>query len=325
MITERFDSGFRLFDGSQLNRLRDQANQSFSDPQPGGLVLYVDPIHGSNSGSTGQTWNGAYATMAKALDRLATENAKRSKSADNSRIYFVGQLREQLIAPLGVSGVMIAGAAQGNVRDDNGAKWYAPAAATAGQALLELREQGWVLANFLMAPETTTGAAVKANRGESATYPDSSHFQLLGMRFVGTGGTTYGLQDVGGNHHYVVDGCEFQSLTRGIICTSTAIAVPLRNRIINSRFYANTNDINSSQSYGEIAGNKFFTAGSGAHDVIDLAENAGQGGNNIVTGNIFPNAIADIDPGNGYDGHATDVWTGNLVTDQAAFAFGNPA
>ncbi len=40
---------------------------------------------------------------------------------------------------------------------------------------------------------------------------------------------------------------------------------------------------------------------------------------------MFPDAAADIDPAHGYDGNATDTWTGNLVGDQAAFIYGDPA
>jgi len=46
------------------------------------------------------------------------------------------------VAPLGITGVRIIGVPGGNVRDDDGAKWYTPASATAGKALIEIREQG---------------------------------------------------------------------------------------------------------------------------------------------------------------------------------------
>lgn len=295
-----------------------------------GRQWFVDTVNGSD-GYDGTTPTSAFATMGRAFYTSGTT----SNLQPNDTIWFVGKVREQLIAPLtvldpatgtnvNVTGVQIIGMEQGNVRDDDGAKWYAPASPVAGQALLELRQQGWVLRNFLMSPDTTSGACVKAHRNEDATYPDSSHFICNNMRFVGTGGTTYGIQDVGGNHHYIVDSCEFQSLSIAIYCSSTSIAVPLRNTIMNSKFYLNTDDIQSSQSYGLVKGNSFFTPGSGTHDVVNVTFNASQGDHNMVELNFFNNPEAEIAPATGYDGSATDVWL-NYVNDQAALAVGQPA
>lgn len=276
---------------------------------PFGNVWFVDSNADSN-GNDGTEPSAPFKTMEAALDVVG----------DNDVIYFVGTIREQLVAPLGVTGVRIVGVPGGNVRDDGGAKWYAPATPVAGQALLELREQGWELHNFLMSPDTTSGACVKAHRNEDATYPDSSHFILNNMRFVGTGGTTYGVQDVGGNHHYIIQNCEFQSLTTAIYCSSTAIAVPLRNTIRGCKFYGNTNDISTSLSYSILDGNRHFSDNT---VVIDTVANSSQGGNNVVTGCNFPNAATDIDPAHGYTGASTDLWEQNFATDQAVF--GQPA
>lgn len=284
-------------------------------PSVFGHYWFVDTTLGSD-GYQGTTPQRPFATMEAALDVVG----------DNDVIYFVGTVREQLVAPLGVTGVSIIGNAGGQVRDDNGAKWTYPASgAVAGQALLELREQGWSLQNFLMTPDATGGACIKAHRNEDATYPDSSHFVCRGMRFVGAGGTPIGIEDVGGNSNYLIENCQFQSLTSAITCTSTAIAIPLRNRILNNVFLLNTNDITTSLSYGIIAGNQFMTAGSGStNKVISTTFNATQGGNNHVTLNWFTNTEAQIAPGSGYTGASTDMW-GNYVTDQAALAVGQPA
>ena len=272
-----------------------------------GQAWYVDTT--ISASGDGKSWATPFKTMAEALAVVA----------DNDSVYFVGKVREQLVAPLGITGVSIIGASGGNVRDDDGAKWYAPASPVAGKALIEIREQGWEFHNFLMTPDETSGACIKAHRNEDATYPDSSHFVCRGMRFVGTTlTTTYGIEDVGGNHHYVVEDCEFQTLTTGIYCSSTAIAVPLRNTVRNCKFLGNTNDIDSAMSYSLIEGNRHFKA---ATKTIVIAG----GEYNMVTGNVWPDVAADIDPGNGYDGNATDTWTGNLTADTAAFVKGDPA
>lgn len=274
---------------------------------------YVDTVNGSDSSGRGTPYS-PWATMGKAFDNLVS----------NDVIYFKGKVREQLVAPLGVTGVSIIGAVTGNVRDDDGAKWYAPASPVAGKALIEIREQGWTFENFLMTPDNTGGAAIKAHRAEDASYPDSSHFICRGMRFVGAGGTPIGIEDVGGNHHYIVDGCEFQTLTSAIVCTSTAIAVPLRNTIINNKFMGNTNDIKTSLSYSLIQGNVFFTPGNGAtNKVVSTVANSGQGGNNVVRLNQFNNPAAEIVAAEGYSGASTDLWI-NYVNDQAALVVGQP-
>lgn len=301
-----------------------------------GNIWFVDTVNGSD-GNSGTGPGEAFATMGRALwfDTITAGAGTTSNVGPNDTIYFVGKVRQQLIAPLtktvngtavAVTGVKIVGMAQGNVRDDDGAKWYAPASPTAGMALIEIRQQGWEFHSFLMSPDTTSGACIKAHRAEDATYPDSSHFICNGMRFVGGSlTTTYGIQDVGGNHHYIVNNCEFQTLTFGIYCSSTAVAVPLRNTIQDCKFMGNTNDIASSQTNALIQRNKFFTAGSGAtNKVISTTYNAVQGGTNQVLLNQFNNTEAQIAPASGFTGAATDVWM-NYVTDQAALAFGQPA
>lgn len=281
---------------------------------PFGKVWFVN-TNADNSGYDGTSPQTPFQTMQAALNVVA----------DNDVVYFIGKVREQIVAPLGITGVRIVGVPGGNVRDDDGAKWYAPASPVAGKALIEIREQGWEFHNFLMTPDNTGGACIKAHRAEDATYPDSSHFIVNRMRFVGGGGTPNGIEDVGGNHHYIVQNSEFQSLTKAITCSSTAIAVPLRNTIRGCKFMQNTNDIASSLSYSLIQGNQFFTAGSGAtNKVVSTTYNAVQGGNNQILLNQFNNTEAQIAPGSGYTGAATDLWM-NYVNDQAALAFGQPA
>lgn len=286
-----------------------------SDPlySPFGRVWFVNTVTGSD-GNKGRSPDDAFSTMAKAL----------SVVGDNDTIMFIGKVREQLVAPLGVQGVKIVGANGGNNRNDDGAWWTTPASgAVAGQALIEIREQGWEFHHFMMTPDATGGACIKAHRNEDATYPDSSHFICNNMRFTGSGnsvtGTPIGIQDVGGNHHYIINNCEFQVLSKAIYCSSTSIATPLRNTVTNNKFLNNTVDIDSPSSYSLFQGNRHFS--SGATTIIDIAA----GEYNMVTGNVFPDAAADIDPAHGYDGNSTDTWTGNLVSDQAAFVYGDPA
>lgn len=279
-----------------------------------GRRFYVDTVNGSNS-NDGRSWAGAFLTMAAALAAVD----------DFDVISFTGSVREQLVAPLGVFGVAIVGASNGRPRHDGGARWYDPASPVAGKALIEILEQGWEFHDFLMVPNAT-GAAIKAHRNEDATYPDSSHFILSGMKIVGTSQAgQIGVEDVGGNHHYLIENCEFNDLGKAITCSSTAIAVPLRNTIRGNTFGGNVSDVCTSLSKSVIEGNRFMTAGSGAtNKVVSTTFNSAQGGDNFVIGNYFNNTEAQIAPGSGFTGAASDVWR-NFVTDQADHAIGQPA
>lgn len=291
-----------------------------------GTQWFVDTVNGSD-GNDGRSPQTAFRTMGRAFytDTITAGAGTTSNLGPNDTIWLVGKVREQLIAPLtktiagtatAVTGVQIIGMAQGGVRDDDGAKWTYPASgATAGMALLSCRQQGWGVSNFLMTPEPTSGAAVKLNRQENATYPDSSHFIANGMRFVGIDvTTTYGIQDVGGCSNVLVNNCEFYLCTTGIYCSSTAIANPLRYRILGSRFFQNTNDIILPATLAVLEGNKHTNAS--ATTKIDLSGGAGA---NTVTGCNLPDAAADIDPAHGYDTVAGDLWEQNYATDQAVF------
>ena len=290
---------------------------------PFGSLWFIDTVNGSDANPTNETGDGDSAYPPGNSPELPFRTMARVMQfvQSNDVIYFVGTIREQITAPLGVYGVSIIGASLGGVRDDNGAKWTYPASgATAGGALLNLREQGWSLSNFLMTPEPTSGACVVLNRQENATYPDASHAIFTGMRFVGIDvTTTYGIQDIGGCSNIQIQDCEFYLLTTGIYSSSQSIATPLRWKLYGNRFLQNTNDIIVPSSYGLLQGNRFYS--SAATEKVEISG----GGYNVVTGNVFPDAAADIDPAHGYDGNATDTWTGNLVPNQAAYVYGDPA
>lgn len=297
-------------------------------------VWFVDTVNGSD-GYSGTSPSQAFKTMGRAfwVDNTAPGSSTPGDGARtdvnvnrNDTIYFVGTVREQLTAPLlgrdgtALTGVQIIGMANGGVRDDDGAKWTYPASgAVAGGALLSLRQQGWVVANFLMTPEPngSGGTCILLNRQENATFPDSSHFVALNMRFVGIDvTTTYGIQDIGGCSNVQVQNCEFYLCTTGLYCSSTAIAVPLRWKVYGNRFLQNTNDIVVPSSYCVYQGNTHMSDNTSTYNLTS-------GGNNTVKFNSFPNVAADIDPANGYDGNATDTWTSNSAQD--AVVFGDPA
>lgn len=310
-------------EGAFDSDLRTAINANFAElagvTYPGG-ILYVDTVHGADS-NDGSGWYvpnaafpsngvGPFRTMAKAL----------TKCQSFSKIAFVGKIREQCVAPLGVYGVTIQGYAGGAPRTDLAASWLAPTSATAATPLLQLLEQGWTLANFLMTGPTDD-ACVKLSRRESAAIPDASHACFVGMQFQG--GFIH-IEDDGGSFNVRIDGCTFM-LAAGvgggaIVSTSTTVAAPYKWVITNSVFESNVNHIVMPFNKAVIGfggqGNVFLAATTA---VINLT---GGTAPNVVNGNVFNIAAADFDPAGGVTGVTGDAWS-NTLTD--AIETGLPA
>lgn len=262
-------------------------------------TYYVDTINGDNA-NDGLDWTSAFATMRQALATVQSFG----------RIVFTGKIREQLVAPLGVYGVTIIGAAGGAPRTDLAASWIAPVSAASATPLLQLREQGWTLANFLMTGPTDD-ACVKISRRESATLPDASHACFSGMQFQG--GFIH-IEDDGGSFNVRVDGCTFM-LAAGvgggaIVSTSTTVAAPYKWVITNSNFQSNVNHIVMPFNKAIIGmngqGNTFAAATTA---VINLT--GGTAPNNVVN-NSFAIAAVDFDPAGGVTGVTGDIWSNTL-------------
>jgi hypothetical protein len=242
-----------------------------------------------------------------------------SRLSPNDTILFIGQVKEQLVAPLGVSNVKIIGAATrtrygnessfGHPLLDAASAWRPPASPTAATPLLELRQQGWLVSNILWdAP--ADAAAIQLHRAENATYPDPSSFVADNCQFSDGEG---GIYDVGGCYNILIQNSRFRALTTAIKTVSTGIAVPLRNTIQGNTFIGNTNDINGSYSQAVIQNNLFLSDSTVTINTIAVSA---QGDHNMVINNYVPNVAADIDPAHGYTGSATDVWR-TFATDQA--------
>ncbi|MFZ5784017.1 MAG: hypothetical protein ACOY4R_27785 [Pseudomonadota bacterium] len=299
-----------------------------------GSVWFVDTVNGSD-GNDGRSPQAAFKTMGRAFwTDYNSESGTVGGGAkvlpnlsSNDTIYFVGTVREQLVTPLVgqdgayLTGVSIIGMAGGGPpRDDDAAKWTYPASgATSGGALLTIRQQGWAVRNFLMTPEPngSGGACILLPNTGSAATGEGGHFFASGMRFVGIDvTTTYGIQDSAGCGFCVVEGCQFLLLTTGIYNSGTSNAVPLGWQVVGNRFISNTNHIVMSSTSGIFRDNVFVTE---ATTNIDLIAVSGQGATNVVQGNTFHNAAADITISDGYQGSATDQWSNNYATDQAVY------
>lgn len=296
-------------DGNDINAFRGRmyAQNIFA---PKGKILYVNPD--IVTPGNGLKWGAAFDTMAEALATID----------DHGIIFFIGTIKEQLLAPLGVQGVKIIGAAGGNNRHDDGARWREEDTA-ANKPLLTIREQGWEFHNILWVPETGY-SAIRAHRAETASYPDSSHFIVDRCKFVGNvaygsfGGN--GIEDWGGNHHYIVRNCEFNMLTFCIYAPagSPGIAAPLRNVIRENIFQGNKNDICMDGSHCLIYRNVFWDVYHGTNhpNTVNMAYTSDVSGANRVLENHFGDATANIVIAKGFKPSTGDMWR-NWVTDAA--------
>lgn len=242
-----------------------------------------------------------------------------------------GVLREQAVAPDDVYEVLITGAAglprqatDGGVPTGGGATWMAPSSgAAAATPLLEIVRQGWAINNVLFNPHTSSAAVRLTTAGG---LDEAGQFLFQNCVVLGGGSGQIGIEDNGGSGFVQILNNQFQLLTgTALLGLSTANAVPLSWQIKGNQFRQNTNDIKMSLSRALIQYNQFLTAGSGAtNKVVSTTAVAVQGGDNFVIDNQFNNTEAQIAPGSGFTGAASDVWR-NFVTDGTWYAIGQPA
>jgi len=172
-----------------------------------GRTLYVDASKAASG--DGRSWAGAFKTMAEAFAALA----------GGERVFFRGNVREQLTSPTGVPDVTIIGAGNRPRHADthplNGEKsastWKLPASGSTNNPLLILRNPGWRIFNVLFAAHASNYALRLERTGvEDETEQDASHLEVMGCRFASGGG---GISDVGGCFNVKIEGNHFGALT----------------------------------------------------------------------------------------------------------------
>ncbi len=243
------------------------------------------------------------------------------KSRDT--ILLSGVLREQARTPVGVFDVSIIGAANqprqatsGGVPTGGGASWLSPTSVTAGRALLEIIEQGWLIENIQWAPPAALDC-IRFRRMETATIPDGSHGIVRGCYFSTGGAAGHGV-NLGECKRIRVEYCEFEALTGA---GGTAIRRSADGGISNTnfctirrnKFVGNANDIILTNGTNIVVeDNKFEDAVDGARKFIQVT-----GANLRSFNNYFQQVVtAGVTVANGFEGGATDTWR-NWVTDAA--------
>lgn len=238
-----------------------------------------------------------------------------------------GVLREQAVAPDDTYDVAIIGAANtprqstsGGVPTGGGATWMAPASgAVAGQALLEIRSQGWNVDGVSFTPHTSS-AGIRLTRSASVDTIDAGHFRISNCLFAAQGGTgQIGIEDTAGSGFGVIEGCRFLQLTgTAIKGLSSSADNPTGWRITGNRFNGNTHAISIALKEGLIDKNHIRQTANGTDFKVNMVPAGSTGGSlNQVLDNIFPDVAANVTIAKGYKPGTTDVWR-NWVTDSAA-------
>lgn len=252
-------------------------------------------VHGNlgNNGNPGLSPSQPLRTMAAAFAQVGSGDV----------IHFGGNITENLSTPVGVFDVTIVGEGNRPRHADahttnngySGATWKA---ASATDALLTIRQQGWRLVNFLMdAPTSDACVDMIRDAASGDSERDSSHAEFLGIKFASgaTGILVTGTENV---FNVRAEGCVFTGLTTAI---DSAGGYAHQWQIRDNSFLDNTNHIDVGFTNAVIKGNVFGK-------VTTLGVDLTGGATNVVSGNYF---MGDYNVLNvaGTD----DMWAGNFV------------
>lgn len=277
--------------------------------------LYVDTVNG-NDGYNGQTWGGSFKTMGAALSAVQT----------GGKIYFRGDVREELIGSNLKFDVTIIGVGSKHHADLPSASyhpgavaWRPPATPTATTPLLKIRGRGWKLINIMFdCPIDAAAVYLERNALSGTSEYDASHASIIGCDFRNG---KWGIQDVGGCFNVRIEDCDFETIDEAsgcaIVNTSTAVAAPRRWVILNNRFQmdsstaGNLQHIDSPLNGSTIRGNVFGKVKS-TGIYVDLTGGAG----NVVCDNILGGVYDTSD----YVSATGDLWYQNRVAVKATTA-----
>jgi hypothetical protein len=262
--------------------------------------IFVDPDNVTGNASNGNpgTADAPVTTMAKAFTLVSSGGV----------ISFIGNVREQIVAPIDLFDVTIIGAGNQPRHSDTfdgkagytSATWRPEATPVAATPLLTIQNQGWRLQNFLM----TTGVAATPlllaarNSLSGDDEIDAGHLSLWGMRFDGA---PIGLQ-VATTGFIGVYNCYFRGMTTAAI--NTVAGGPGSNGfwdIQGNRFMDNAIHIQAPLVQSTIRSNVFGTCTT----AVDLTN----GSTNVVgPGNVFVGTYDTVcSPG------TSDAWAGNFL------------
>ena len=280
-----------------------------------GTTYFVDTNTGSDS-SNGKTWASAFLTMDKAFDTITA----------GDRIYFVGNVNEQLTTPLGAPNVTLIGATTRPRHADthplngelSGATWKIGSLASA--PLLIVRTPGWRIENVLFVAHSSNYAIrLDRNAVEDATEEDASHLEVVNCRFASGAG---GINDTGGCVNVGIYKNRFEALTTACIIGVGNIGVGQSDwDIRGNTFDGFTNGVKIA-AFGCRIQDNTFTDGGTPNTTYVLNTNNGGGSDNFVVYNFFQTTTANFNTPD-VVGTATDVWFNVSIDATSAGVGGN--
>lgn len=276
-----------------------------------GNNYYVDATR-SASGD-GSSWANAYNTMQAAFNKIG--------SGDTIR--FVGKVVEQLVTPVQVFDVKVIGMGTRPRHADStptggnthASQWGPPASgAVAGQATVNVLQQGWHFENILFTMESSTAPGIQLSRNAASgnSERDASHVKIVGCKFAGAGiAIRFGESGVYTEivNNALIEDNDFLSNTTAI--AEGAVGLQTTAKIIGNRFQTCTNDIVLAASHARIVGNIMSLAPTSSIKID------GGTGSNQVHGNYLPGTYAD---GTLYNAGTSDNWNGNFTGSDAQTA-----
>lgn len=300
-----------------------------------GVDLFVDTVNGG-TGKTGLSWDKALSTVEGAFDRLDSPKFFSSEFKRNARIWIIGDVREQFDAPDGLYGVKLIGAINGRPRhstsggtvvDGNGVSWRESSTAE-NRSLIRIEGQGYEFHNIMFVPESGY-AAVQLYRTATDSV-DASHAVFSNCSFFSPGTRVgYGIEENGGASNVLVEDCYFYLLEFAYKQTSVGIASPNRYVWRRNTFDSCKTDIAGNFLASRFEDNRFLTVyhATTHPTTLNLASTADAGSatrKNMVIGNVFADAAADVTIAKGYKPATGDIWR-NFVSDTAAYIVTVPA
>lgn len=275
-----------------------------------GRAWFVDTVHGTNG--SGRSPKDAFTTMDAAFDVINSGDI----------IYFVGDVREQLVTPAQVFDVTVVGCGNRPRHADSAptggayaaSTWRAPASGgTAAQATVRVIQQGWRFINILFAAVDSNAAMIEVVRNSASgnSERDASHAEIIGCRFAGAGiGIRVGATSFAENvFNVLVQDCTFSDNTTAI---DSSGGLAYRWQVLNNTFIDNATHIDVGFTEAVIKGNVFgLTTSVG----VDLTG----GTNNVVTGNYFHGDFNVLNTAG-----TTDMWAGNFAEETGGVTDADP-
>lgn len=301
---------------------------SFGLPLPAGYNLFPNNgkthywVHGNqgSNGNPGTSPDLPLLTMTKAFTLITSGDI----------IHVLGNVREQLVTPVGIFDVTVIGEGTRPRHADahtgnNGyqtANWRAPASgAVVGQANVRVIQQGWRFENILWAAGDSTAAMIEVvrNAGAGDAERDGSHCSILGNRFSGAGvGVRSGVAGLFTEIAFNVEvaGNKFNA------CTTAISGINGNSWTIHDNEFQGCTSVitlacQNSYVYNNVLSGFTAAANSGGIDMT------GGGGLNIVTKNYLSGTYSNA---GGYKvSNANDEWAGNFNTLAGGITVADPA